>query len=181
MNIYGHGDASLGDSRSHMGIAVFEHGSPIVKSPHPQSKRYRPLEDLILRGRCELISFSQDQKDRAIQLLSAFAYYQSNIPEFGVGDCHDWVAAAVSMLERARFVSGHWQDGMWISGQGVVCEGKPDEKFPYWRDLERPFGKLDQNPEFQEWMKSLVDVRYEEKKDRVYVSSPLAVRVVGID
>lgn len=113
VKINGRGDASLGDGPSHMGVAVYEHGSSTCEMHHIRNPRdtdfiydprTQPLEDPVLRGRCELVSFSNEQKDRAVQLLS----------EFGVGNCQDWVAAAVLMLERAGMVGAgegdFWKD-----------------------------------------------------------------------
>lgn len=98
-----------------MGIAIYEIGSSIcdmhhIRNPSDTDFIYdrrvqQPLEDPVLRGRCELNSFSSEQKDRAVQLLSTFGQDASNIPEFGVGNCQDWVAGAVLTLEHAHLVN----------------------------------------------------------------------------
>ena len=67
--------------------------------------RTQPLEDPILRGRCELAPLSSEQAQQAASLISAFGNDESNIPEFGVGNCQDWAAGAVGMLEDAGIIS----------------------------------------------------------------------------
>ena len=123
VNVYGRGDASLGHFPSHMGIAVYEQGSPTCEMHHIRNPndvdfiydpRTQPLEDPVLRGRCELATFSDAaKKEHAVFLLSAFGEDTSNIPEFGTGNCQDWTAAAVHMLEQAGVV----QQGEGTSGR----------------------------------------------------------------
>ncbi|KAJ6121491.1 hypothetical protein N7512_003956 [Penicillium capsulatum] len=124
INIYGRGDAKLGDGPSHMGIAIYENGSSTCEMHHIRNPtdedfiydpRPQPLEDPVLKGRCELASLSSEQKQEAASLISAFGNDQSNIPEFGVGNCQDWVAATVGMLEKA----------------GVVLPGEE----PFWKSM----------------------------------------------
>ncbi|KAE8153692.1 hypothetical protein BDV25DRAFT_148957 [Aspergillus avenaceus] len=185
VNIYGRGDASLGDGPSHMGIAVYQVGSPTCNMYHIRNPndtdfiydpREQPLEDPVLRGRCELATFSTEQKAKIAQLLTAFGEDGENIPEFGVGNCQDWVASAITMLESAGEVkSGEgdfWKsminksaDQMresciargrtWIKGADLTFEGEPDARFSDQHDA-RPVGKLAQNALFQQRMRSLL-------------------------
>ncbi|KAE8391824.1 hypothetical protein BDV23DRAFT_152676 [Aspergillus alliaceus] len=79
--------------------------------------RTQPLEDgPVLRGRCGLTTFTTaEQKGRAEHLLSAFGRDETNIPEFGVGNCQDWVVGAIGMLNgrlRGRLMRGLWIRGM---------------------------------------------------------------------
>ena len=64
VNVYGRGDASLGDFPSHMGIAVYEQGSPTCEMHHIRNPndvyfiydpRTQPLEDPVLRSRCAIL------------------------------------------------------------------------------------------------------------------------------
>lgn len=114
INIYGRGDAKLGDSPSHMGITIYECGSSTcemyhIRNPTDQDfiydPRTQPLEDPVLKGRCEITTLSSEQRQQATSLISAFGNDESNIPEFGIGNCQDWVAGAVAMLENANIVS----------------------------------------------------------------------------
>ncbi|KAJ5834138.1 hypothetical protein N7447_000164 [Penicillium robsamsonii] len=114
INIYGRGYAKLGDGPSHMGVAIYEYGSSTCEMHHIRhptddyfiyDPRPQPLEDPVLKGCCELASLSSEQSQQAASLIFAFGNDESNIPEFGVGNCQDWVAASVGMLEHARFVS----------------------------------------------------------------------------
>lgn len=107
MNIYGRGDAKLGDGPSHMGVAIYKHGSSTCEMHHIRNPtdedfiydpRTQPLEDPVLKGRCELSSLSPEEAQQAASLIAAFGNDKSNIPEFGVGNCQDWVAGAVGML-----------------------------------------------------------------------------------
>lgn len=81
INIYVRGDANLGDGPSHMGIAIYQHGSSTCEMHHIRNPtdedfvydpRMQPLEDPVLKGRCEIASLSSEQKQRAVSLLSAF-------------------------------------------------------------------------------------------------------------
>lgn len=102
-----------------MGIAIYEHGSSVCEMHHirnltdegfvydPRSQR---LEDPVLKGCCEFASLTDEQKIHAGSLLlSEFGTEKSNIPEFVIGNCQDWVAAAVNRLE---------QSGVLVSGEG---------------------------------------------------------------
>lgn len=127
IQIYGRGDATLGDGPSHVAIAIYEPGSPTcelhhIRNPNDQDfiydPRVQPLEDPVLRGRCELnIHLTAENKDRAVSLLTEFGNEKSHIPELGMGNCQDWVADAVTMLER--------------NGTGLVLEGEG----MFWRGL----------------------------------------------
>lgn len=211
INIYGRGDAKLGDGPSHMGIAIYEHGSPTCEMHHIRNPidddfiydpRTQPLEDPVLKGRCELTSLSTDQERQATSLISAFGKDESNIPEFGVGNCQDWVAGAVGMLEKAGLVSpgeGEFWKSMinrsseemkneclregrkWIDGAESTCEGEPDARFVDREvDALKPVGKLVQNEMFQARMQSLLgrkesgDSHHDETpvERPFYVSSP---------
>lgn len=209
MNIYGRGDAKLGDGPSHMGIAIYEQGSSTCEMHHirnPKDEdfvydpRPQPLEDPALKGRCELASLSDKKKQEAEALLTAFGEDESNIPEFGVGNCQDWVAAAVQMLEQAGIVSsgeGEFWKGMinrsseemkieclrfgkkWIGGPESTFEGEPDARFGGESGITKPVGKLAQNEMFQARMKSLLgaqtggESKGDGKPERpFYVSSP---------
>ena len=204
VNIYGRGDATVGDGPSHMGIAIYEHGSPVCEMHHIRNltdedfvydPRSQPLEDPVLKGRCELLSLTNEQKIHATNLLSEFGNEKSNIPEFGIGNCQDWVAAAVNRLEQSGFlVSGEgefWKsminkssEGMkeecvqtgrtWISGPVSTFEGEPDARFlDHKSDLAKPVGKLAQNEAFLR-MRSLFETKgSEESTERpFYISSP---------
>ncbi|KAI9041980.1 uncharacterized protein KD926_006317 [Aspergillus affinis] len=183
INVYGRGDAALGDSPSHMGIAVYEIGSKTCEMHHIRNPndtdfiydpRTQPLEDPVLRGRCEIATFSNDQKERAIRLLSAFGHDEFNIPEFGVGNCQDWVVAAALMLEQAGLLKqgegAFWKSMInsganemhdsclrtgrgWIPGSESTFEGEPDARFNDKATVQ--VGKLAQNPLFQARMQSL--------------------------
>lgn len=212
INIYGRGDAKLGDGPSHMGIAIYEHGSSTCTMHHIRNPtdehfiydpRTQPLEeDPVLRGRCELsVSISSEQEKKLASLLSAFGNDESNIPEFGVGNCQDWVAAAVGVLEHNGLVSPgegeFWkkminksaeemkneclQSGRkWIDGPESTWEGEPDARFGDKDSTKKPVGKLAQNEAFRARMQSLLgggasgdDHHDETPVERpFYVSSP---------
>ncbi|KAH8426113.1 uncharacterized protein LDX57_003855 [Aspergillus melleus] len=212
INVYGHGDAALGDSPSHMGIAVYEIGSTTcemhhIRNPNDTDFIYDPrtqhFEDPVLRGRCEIATFSKDQKERAIRLFSAFGQDESNIPEFGIGNCQDWVAAAALMLEQAGILKqgegAFWKsminssaDEMrdsclrtgrgWIAGPESTFEGEPDARFNDKATVQ--VGKLAQNPLFQARMQSLLGGQQQSQKSNsqepperpFYVSSPFFSR-----
>ena len=217
VNVYGRGDASLGDFPSHMGIAVYEQGSPTCEMHHIRNPndvdfiydpRPQPLEAPVLRGRCELATFSDAaKKEHAVLLLSAFGEDTSNIPEFGTGNCQDWTAAAVLILEREGVVQqgeGDFWKGMvnlsadqmrdsclrtgrkWIMGPESTFEGVPDARFSDKTDSTVRVGKLSQNSAFQARMQSLMGNRQhgdewsaqEHPPERpFYVSSPFFSRM----
>ncbi|KAJ5184371.1 hypothetical protein N7472_009211 [Penicillium cf. griseofulvum] len=113
INIYGRGDAKLGDGPSHMGIVIYKDGCSTCEMLHIRNPtdediiydpRTQPLEDPVLQHHCGLASLDSEQNQQAASLISAFENDESNIPEFGVGDCQDWVAG-VRMLEHAGVVS----------------------------------------------------------------------------
>ncbi|PLB43657.1 hypothetical protein P170DRAFT_441116 [Aspergillus steynii IBT 23096] len=211
INVYGRGDATLGDGPSHMGIAVYEFGSPTCKMHHIRNPndtdfiydpRTQPLEDPVLRGRCEIATFSNDSKERVIRLLTDFGNDESNIPEFGIGNCQDWVAAAALMLEQAGLLKqgeGAFWRGMvnssademrdsclrtgrtWVAGPESTFEGEPDARFNDKTTVQ--VGKLAQNPMFQARMQSLLGNRQgqqsssQETSERpFYISSPFFSR-----
>ncbi|KAJ9489928.1 hypothetical protein VN97_g3341 [Penicillium thymicola] len=211
INIYGRGDAKLGDGPSHMGIAIYKHGSSTCEMHHIRNPtdedfvydpRPQPLEDPVLKGRCELASLSSEQSEQAVSLLSAFGNSESNIPEFGVGNCQDWVASAAGMLENAGVVSSgegsFWKNMInssseemkneclragktWIDGPESTYEREPDAKFvDRERDTVKPVGKLAQNDLFRARMQSLLGAKGDGESDidktpverPFYVSSP---------
>lgn len=216
INIYGRGDAKLGDGPSHMGIAIYECSSSTCEMHHIRNPfgedfiydpRIQPLEDPVLKGRCELASFSSNQGQQATSLISAFGNDKSNIPEFGVGNCQDWVAGAIAMLEQADIVSPgegiFWKSMVnrsseemkieclrrgrkWIDGLESTCEGEPDARFV---DREegtvKPVGKLVQNGGFRAQLQSLLGPRLDGESDHdetpvewpFYVSSPFFSKV----
>jgi hypothetical protein len=203
INIYGRGDAKLGDGPSHMGIAIYEYGSSTCEMHHIRNPtdedfiydpRTQPLEDPVLKGRCELASLTSEQAQKAASLLSAFGNDESNIPEFGVGNCQDWVAAAVGMLEYAGVVSpgeGEFWKGMinksseemkneclrrnkkWIDGPESTCEGEPDARFAD-RDTVK-VGKLVQNEAFRARMQSLLGSKADDHDETPAVERPFYV------
>ncbi|KAJ5106823.1 hypothetical protein N7456_003498 [Penicillium angulare] len=186
INIYGRGDAKLGDGPSHMGVAIYKDGASTCEMYHIRNPtdedfiydpRTQPLEDPVLKGRCELTSLSPEQMEQATSLISEFGKDDSNIPEFGVGNCQDWVAGAAGMLENAGIVStgeGAFWKGMinrsseemkneclrtgkkWIDGPESTFEGEPDARFTDREDKVKSVGKLVQNEAFRARMQSLL-------------------------
>ncbi|KAE8352202.1 hypothetical protein BDV28DRAFT_135506 [Aspergillus coremiiformis] len=218
VNVYGRGDGTLGDTPSHMGIAIYQLGSSTCEMYHIRNPndvdfvydpRSQPMEDPVLRGRCELATFSSAQKDCTVHLLSAFGEDKSNIPEYGVGNCQDWVASAITMLERAGIVGqgegGFWRSMInrsadairdncvasgrtWMNGPESTFEGEPDARFSDKTDT-KPVGKLMQNSIFQERMRSLLGDRHnpsalqpesDSSERPFYVSSPFFSRTGGL-
>ncbi|PYH29968.1 uncharacterized protein BO87DRAFT_380124 [Aspergillus neoniger CBS 115656] len=186
INIYGRGDATLGDSPSHMGIAVYEIGASScqmhhIRNPTDEYFIYDPRvqllqDDPVLRGRCELITFRQEESEHVNNLLSSFGKDASNIPEFGVGNCQDWVAGAVAMLEDAGVLGtgegAFWKSMInegaesikracgdsgrkWIDGLEVVFEGEPDARFKD-EGVKKEVGKLKDIEAFRERMQALM-------------------------
>ncbi|ODM20316.1 hypothetical protein SI65_03369 [Aspergillus cristatus] len=219
INIYGRGDATLGDGPSHMGIALYT--TPPQSNPgteeticemhhirNPTDDKFtydprpQPLNDPVLRGRCEILSsLSGEDRSGISNLLTDFGNDETNIPEFGVGNCQDWVAGAVSMLEDAGVVGkgeGTFWRGMvnrsaegmeeacrgservWIPGPESSFEGVPDASF---NDKEvRSVGKLVGNEAFFK-MQALIGTGTvssdEGARERpFYVSSPFFGRMV---
>ncbi|KAL2867755.1 uncharacterized protein BJX67DRAFT_352202 [Aspergillus lucknowensis] len=187
MNIYGRGDATLGDGPSHMGLALHEKDSSTCIMHHIRNPvdevfiydpRPQPLHDPVLRGRCELLtSISPEEVSRVSELLSDFGNDGSNIPEFGVGNCQDWVANAVGALESKGILEegeGVFWTGMinksaegmkracieagrrWIDGPDSEFNGVPDARFKDRDGEERVVGKLAQNPDFKARMQALL-------------------------
>ncbi|KAJ5780139.1 hypothetical protein N7457_005299 [Penicillium paradoxum] len=187
INIYGRGDSKLGDGPSHMGVAIYKHGSSTCEMHHIRNPtdedfiydpRTQPLEDPVLKGRCELASLSAEQSQQTASLITAFGNDESNIPEFGIGNCQDWVAGAVRMLEQAGVVpSGEgefWKRMVnrsseemkneclragkkWIDGPESTYEGEPDARFfDREQSTVKPVGKLVQNEAFWARMQSLL-------------------------
>jgi hypothetical protein len=211
INVYGRGDAKLGDGPSHMGIAIYKYGSSTCELHHIRNPtdedfvydpRTQPLEDPVLKGRCELASLSSEQSQQAASLISAFGNDESNIPQFGVGNCQDWVAGAVGILEDAGVVpSGEgefWKSminrsseemknecllkgKIWTDGAESTYEGEPDARFmDRERDTVKPVGKLVHNEVFRARMQSLLGHKPGGETDHdempverpFYVSSP---------
>ncbi|KAE8372112.1 hypothetical protein BDV26DRAFT_274760 [Aspergillus bertholletiae] len=217
INVYGRGDAALGDGPSHVGIAIFELGSSVCEMHHIRNPndtdfiydpRSQPMEDPVLRGRCELETFSTHEKNLITHALSAFGNDISNIPEYGERNCQDWVANAITMLERAGFV-GHGEGEFWhcminqsadairdsciasgqkwIKGPESTFEGEPDARFSDKAD-SKPVGKLVQNSIFQQRMRSLLGDRHDASESQTagqpperpfYVSSPFFSQTGG--
>ncbi|KAJ5162705.1 uncharacterized protein N7500_004535 [Penicillium coprophilum] len=176
-----------------------------IYDPRPQ-----PLENPVLKGRCELASFNYEQSRQAASLISAFGNDESNIPEFGVGNCQDWVSSAVGMLEHAGvFPSGEeqfWKSMInrsseemkneclrggkkWIDGPESTYEGDPDARFvDRERDTAKPVGKLVQNDVFRARMQSLLGPKRSGESDHdempterpLYVSSPFFSKLAGM-
>ncbi|KAJ5731485.1 uncharacterized protein N7483_005993 [Penicillium malachiteum] len=193
MNIYGRGNAKLGDGPSHMGIAIYEKGSSTCEMHHIRNPtdedflydpRTQPLDDPVLKGRCELTSLSSEQSQQVAGLLSAFGNDDSHIPEFGIGNCQDWVAGAVAMLEHAgsseEMKNECLQTGRtWIDGPESTWEGEPDARFAdKENDKVRPVGELTQNEVFRARIQSLLGSKGSGVSDEApaerpfYVSSP---------
>ncbi|KAJ5708480.1 hypothetical protein N7488_008281 [Penicillium malachiteum] len=184
MNIYSRGDAKLGDGPSHMGIAIYEQGSSTCEMHHIRNPtdedflydpRTQPLDDPFLKGRCELVSLSSEQSQQVATLLSAFGKDDSNIPEFGVGNCQDWVAGAATMLESSEEMKNEClQTGRtWIDGPESTWEGEPDARFAdKEKDTARP------NEVFRARMQSLLGSKGSGGSEETpaerpfYVSSP---------
>lgn len=163
--------------------------------------RIQPLDnDPVLRGRCEIAScLSPAQRQQAVDLLAAFGNDKANIPEFGVGNCQDWVAAAVGVLEGASGLvpigeSGFWKRMInksaeemknecldsgrkWIDGPAVevTFDGEPDARFG--DREERSVGKLLQNEVLRERMQSLLGSKETPGERPFYVSSPFFSRM----
>ena len=214
INIYGRGDALLGDGPSHMSITISDPSSSTCEMHHIRNptedpvfiyeSRTQPLDDddPVLRGRCEIASsLSAAQRQEAVSLITAFGNDEANIPEFGVGNCQDWVADAVGVLERAGLVSigeARFWKGMinksaqqikdeclrksrkWKDGPAeMTFEGEPDARFD---DTEKmPVGKLAQNEMFQQRMQSLLGPREAPGEKPFYVSSPFFSRLNETD
>ncbi|KAL2817949.1 hypothetical protein BDW59DRAFT_181955 [Aspergillus cavernicola] len=211
VNIYGRGDASLGDGPPHMGIAIYTQNATTCEMHHIRNPtdedfiydpRPQPLEDPVLKGRCELAGLSSAEVTRVSRLLLRFGNNKANIPEFGVGNCQDWVAGAVGMLEKEGVVGAgegaFWRgminrssEGMrgecigagkrWIPGPGNTFEGEPDARFGDGGEGgTRAVGKLGQNEGFQVRMQQLLERtggEGREKERGYYVSSPFFSRV----
>ncbi|EFR00277.1 hypothetical protein MGYG_03280 [Nannizzia gypsea CBS 118893] len=214
-NIYGRGDRSLGDRPCHVGLAVYELGSDICEMHHircPQDDMYiydprtQPLEDSVLRGRCELVQVSTSKKQTVIEILDKFGLDSTNIPEVGVGNCQDWLADAVQELEKHGILpdgeGDYWRnminltsdqmkkrcedDGkQWIDGPGLIpFDGIPDARYS---DVERRnIGKLAQSPIIQEKLESLIGNKVgsgplvpDDDPHRLYVSSPFFSQTRG--
>ncbi|EGD97593.1 hypothetical protein TESG_04998 [Trichophyton tonsurans CBS 112818] len=208
-NIYGRGDRSLGDRPCHVGLAVYELGSRICEMHHircPQDDHYiydprtQPLEDSVLRGRCELARLSNSEKQQASQILEEFSLDSTDIPEVGVGNCQDWLAGAVKELERHGILpdgeGNYWRDMInltsdqmkkrceddgkhWIDGPGQIpFSGVPDAR--YSDHEERNVGKLPHGSVIEGKLESLFTSKSgpgssasgDNDPQRLYVSSP---------
>ena len=192
IQIYGRGDATLGDGPSHMAIAIYEVDSSSCELHHIRNPndsdfiydpRVQPLEDPVLRGRCELNTrLTAQEKTRATNLLYDFGNDKSHIPELGVGNCQDWVADAVTVLERAgsglveQNEGSFWRGMINLSAEQMKdrCiesgrrwverspefdfDGVPDARFADEGDevKRQGVGKLTQNPVFQDRMRALM-------------------------
>ncbi|EEQ30876.1 conserved hypothetical protein [Microsporum canis CBS 113480] len=168
-NIYGRGDRSLGDRPCHVGLAVYELGSSTCEMHHircPQDDQYiydpriQPLEDSVLRGRCELARLSTSKKERVTKILEKFGQNAANIPEVGVGNCQDWLAGAVKELE---------QNGILQDREGVFSDRE-----------ERRIGRLAEDSAIQGKLESLFNSKAgssslmpeDSDPQRLYISSP---------
>lgn len=125
-------------------------------------------------------------------MITTFGNDEATIPEFGVGNCQDWLAAAVGVLERAGIVSsgeGAFSKRMinrsaeemkneclrrgrkWTDGPAeLIFEGEPDARFG--DREERCVGKVVQNQMFRERMQSLLSPKQTPGERPFYVSSP---------
>lgn len=194
-----------------MGITLYELGASTCNMYHIRNPndtdfiydpRTQPFDDPVLRGRCELTTFSAEAKDQAASVLSAYGEDKSNIPVFGEGNCQDWVAGATLMLERAGLLKpgegDFWRDMInhssdetersciranrkWIPGAGLSIVGEPDARFfDAKASTAKPIGKLEHNATFQARMQSLLGHRQEGNISReespperpFYISSP---------
>ncbi|KAE8131636.1 hypothetical protein BDV38DRAFT_290007 [Aspergillus pseudotamarii] len=173
VNIYGRGDATLGDGPSHMGIAMYKIGSPTCSMHHirnPNDRdfiydpRTQPLEDdPVLRGRCELTTFTTAaQKDHAEQLLFNFGRNDANIPEFGMLEKEGVVSSGeglfweemINLSADAMQDRCEWTGRTWVPGLERVFEGEADARFVDKGGL-RPVGRLRQNSVLRERMLAL--------------------------
>lgn len=75
------------------------------------------LSFLRRRGEAEGQGQGEEQYRETGRLLAAFGNDTGNIPEVGVGNCQDWVAGAVGMLERTSTTAS-------AGGGGIVKPGK---------------------------------------------------------
>ena len=175
-----------------MAIAIYELGSLTwelhhIRNPNDNDiiydPRVQPLEDPVLRGRCELnTDLDAQEKARAIKLLSDFGNDKSYIPELGVGNCQDWVVDAVTMLERAGSLMAENEGAFWrgminLSAEQMKArclesgrvwvqrspdlgfDGVPDARFSDEGDEVKQkggVGKLAQNPIFKDRMRALM-------------------------
>ncbi|PYH96856.1 hypothetical protein BO71DRAFT_469888 [Aspergillus ellipticus CBS 707.79] len=178
--------------------------------PSSTTRARSPLDDdPVLGGRCEVATFSQRESDRASSLLSSFGNDLSNIPEFGGGNCQDWVAGAVAVLEAAGVGVGCGEGGFWkgmvnrsakeikqacvasgrtwVDGPNRRFEGDPDARFAEGGEGEgRVVGRLRDNPVLRERMRGLVGNHNSEEGSNgviperpFYVSSPFFSRMDG--
>lgn len=187
ISIYGRGDPTLGDTPSHTGITIYELGASTCTMYHIRNPsdtqfiydpRPQPLSDPVLRGRCELTLLTPESKDRAAQLLTTFGDNPAHIPEYGVGNCQDWVADAVHILETEgvldtpgegrfwRSMVNKSAEGMresclrtgrvWIPGPESTFEGEPDARFLDPTGIATgEVGRLAHNAVFQARMQAL--------------------------
>lgn len=137
--------------------------------------RSQPLRDPALWGRCQIRTVSEQQKDLTVQTLTAFGEDERNIPEKGVGNCHDWLAGAVAALEEDGLV-GYGKGRFWRaqincsanqmtthckdSDRDLQGEEKkvidPADINARFNDAEtRRIGKLSENSKFQDALGSL--------------------------
>lgn len=134
---------------------------------------YRPEQpyctDPVLRGRCELrSSLSEAEASRANELLARYGAEQSHLPFYGEGNCQNWLAGAVTMLEQeglAQTEDGqYWTNAIgkgreamengwkergrcWVDNPKSL-EAAPEDVDARWRDKEvRIVGKLGENKE----------------------------------
>ncbi|KAL5342901.1 hypothetical protein BJX70DRAFT_394341 [Aspergillus crustosus] len=169
-----------------MGTALYEHGSAIYQMHHIRNPTD---EDFVYDPR------SQPLEDPVLKVDANFGNDGLNIPEFGVGNCQDWVAAAVGMLEMTSVVEKGEGDSwtkminksseemknaclqagkQWIDGPESVFEGEPDANF---KDAEkgstRAVGKLAQNEDFKARMQALLGNGNEGKEEDGRKSKPV--------
>ncbi|KAL5001597.1 hypothetical protein BDV10DRAFT_182162 [Aspergillus recurvatus] len=105
INLYYRGDATLGDSPSHMGIDLHELNATsctIYRSPDDQTfifdTRTQPLNDPVLRGWCEIARLTADQVNKITPLPTEYGNDTDNIPEMGLGNYQDWVVSLVVLM-----------------------------------------------------------------------------------
>ncbi|KAB8339308.1 hypothetical protein FH972_022241 [Carpinus fangiana] len=178
------------DLPCHVGIAIHEDvNEPNTCRLHharcPNQIRFiyefRPEQpyctDPILRGRCELRSgLSRAEADRADSLLAKYGNEQEHLPFYGAGNCQNWLAGAVAMLEEAGLAGQqdgqYWtesigkgretmEDGWKKRGRCWVDNPKslqaaPENVDARWRDKEeRNVGKLDNGVDFGKRVEAL--------------------------
>ena len=174
VNVYGRGDLS---KPSHVGIALYTPRNSTCRMHHircPDDENFIydprsfPLAGPVLWGRSVLAEVPELELQRAEAVLTAFGANHKNIPEMGIGNCHNWMAGGVAELERHGVLqSGEgdfWKSQInrsgdeiaescrqtgrvWVEGEKQVVD--PSDIDARFADVEvRKVGKLADNPAF---------------------------------